>query len=143
MQSVFKEAFNGSYFDVNQDKVVVVDKALFVSSLIENYKNLNDLNKTSFLLSVLDKFKKNLNLNISDFSLLQEIDSKKYELLNSVLSTETKVVSLFVNNSSGTSGVDILIGTNGNDNLSAGYGDDILTGVAGNDTLDGSYGSDT
>lgn len=117
MQSVFKEAFNGSYFDVNQDKVVVVDKALFVSSLIENYKNLNDLNKTSFLLSVLDEFKKNLNLNISDFSLLQEIDSKKYELLNSVLSTETKVVSLFVNNSSGTSGVDILIGTNGNDNL--------------------------
>ena len=85
----------------------------------------------------------NLNLNISDFSLLQEIDSKKYELLNTVLSTETKVVSLFVNNSSGTSGVDILIGTSGNDNLSGGYGDDVLTGGTGNDILDGSYGSDT
>ncbi|MDX4012783.1 calcium-binding protein [Aliarcobacter skirrowii] len=143
MQSVFKEAFNGSYFDVNQDKVVVVDKALFVSSLIENYKNLNDLNKTSLLLSVLDEFKKNLNLNISDFSLLQEIDSKKYELLNSVLSSQTKIVNLFVNSSSGTSGVDILIGTSGNDQLNGGAGDDVLIGGEGNDQLNGGAGDDT
>ena len=158
MQSMFKEAFNGTYFDINQDKVIVTDKDLFINSLSENYNNLNE---TNLLISTIDEFKQDLDLNISDFSSLSNLDSQKYKLLETVLSSESKVVSLFVNSSSGTSGVDILIGTSGNDNLTAGNGNDILNGEAGNDnltagngddiltggtgddTLNGSYGSDT
>jgi len=158
MQSIFKEAFSGTYFDVNQDKVIVTDKNLFITSLSENYNNLSE---TNLLISVIDEFKQDLDLNISDFSSLGELNPQKYELLETVLNNESKVVSLFVNNSSGTSGVDILNGGTGNDNLTAGNGDDILTGGTGNDnltagngddilnggtgndTLNGAYGSDT
>ena len=45
-------------------------------------------------------------------------------------------------NLTGTSGADILLGTDGNDTLSGVAGADILAGNAGNDTLTGGQGSD-
>ncbi len=138
-QSFYKDGFNGSYYSVNQDKMVVYDKELLNNSIVEFINSSSNIKDAMGFVFALDKLKNDLDINIAD--LTNNITNNK-EMVANVLN-DTANLSVFQNSFHGSSGDDIVFGTDGDDILHGEHGNDILNGGTGDDTLNGGYGSDT
>ncbi len=137
-QSFFKDAYDGSYYSVNQDKMVVYDKELLIDSVAEFINSSNNTKNTMEFVYVLDKLKNDLDINIAD--LTNNITNNK-EMVANVLN-DTANLSVFQHNFNGSSGDDIVLGTDGDDKLNGGSGNDTIDGGTGNDTINGNSGDD-
>ncbi len=112
-QSFYKDGFNGSYYSVNQDKMVVYDKELLNNSIVEFINSSSNIKDAMGFVFALDKLKNDLDINIAD--LTNNITNNK-EMIANVLN-DTANLSIFQNSFHGSSGDDIVFGTDGDDNI--------------------------
>ncbi len=105
--------FNGSYYSVNQDKMVVYDKELLNNSIVEFINSSSNIKDAMGFVFALDKLKNDLDINIAD--LTNNITNNK-EMIANVLN-DTANLSIFQNSFNGSSGDDIVFGTDGDDNI--------------------------
>ncbi|MCD8213317.1 MAG: calcium-binding protein, partial [Campylobacter sp.] len=126
MQAKFADAFGGSYYNVNADKIIVTDKQTLISSL-ESFLNKADFETSFELFKIVKKFKDELNLGGTNFANLEGI---KKDIMNGIFAE-----------SSNTG--EFLLGTSANETLNGSNKDDYIIGNEGNDYLYGGAGNDT
>ena len=145
VQSYFKDAFEGSYYSVNQDRFIVTDQTLLNNSMV-NFLNSNNTPADIITFAfIVDRLNSDFNLTKELFE-TQIINDENREILENVI--DGKYQSILINQTNSNNitleGNSLISGSIGNDTISAGMmGDDFISGKDGNDTIYAGEGNDT
>lgn len=139
-QSFFTEAFQGSYYSVNQDKFIVTDPALLASSVSAYLNTVTD----DMTLIEFAKVVQSLNgdFGLTKNSISNVANSIYTTIIGDVLDGQYQTVLMSVNATTGSAGNDLIGGSSGDDTINAGDGTNTVYGDIGNDTINSGSGAD-
>ncbi len=141
-QSTLANAFEGAFYSLSGNTLIVDDKAVLESSLVAYAKNSDSDNAAALFSQVYNEFRSGLNLDeAAMIAALEGYDNANvfYDFLTGDIQDISVGRSLYT----GSSDRSYIVGTESSDSLNGGDGDDILDGHKGNDWLYGGDGNDT